>query len=271
MNRRRNDRGRVNSERWLVSYADLMTLLFSFFVVMYAFANAKKQQQGEVAAAIHAALQSMSIMPGKQSSVALNLPESMPAEVKAEVVSAAKAKDDLEQMRKQLTQSLSKEISHNTIAVKMTREGLVISLREAGFFGSGSATPKSESIPVLRDIAQRLTRSPYDMRVEGHTDDVPIHTTEFDSNWELSSARATRIARIFLDLNAITPDRLSAAGFAEYHPVASNDTAEGRALNRRVDLVILPRTSIDFTAPEPPKATGGWQKITDGDAAKNKQ
>ena len=95
----------------------------------------------------------------------------------------------------------------------------------------------------------QLGPTPYDLRIEGHTDNVPIHTAEFDSNWELSSARATRIARLFLDMKAIPADRLSAAGYAEFHPVASNDTAEGRAENRRVDLVVMPRTKINFAAP----------------------
>ena len=122
----------------------------------------------------------------------------------------------------------------------MGRDGLVISLREAGFFDSGSATPKPEALPTLRQIAAKLGDTPYDLRIEGHTDNVPIHNAEFDSNWELLSARATRIARLFLDMNAIPPGRLSAAGYAEYHPVAGNETPEGRAENRRVDLLSCP-------------------------------
>jgi chemotaxis protein MotB len=139
----------------------------------------------------------------------------------------------------------------------------VISLREAGFFASGSATPKPETLATLEQIATSLGRTPYDLRVEGHTDDIPIHNAEFDSNWELSSARATRIARIFLEMKAMPPGRISAAGYAEFHPVASNDTAEGRAENRRVDLVILPRTKIDLSTPGNAYSSGPWRKITD--------
>jgi chemotaxis protein MotB len=108
-----------------------------------------------------------------------------------------------------------------------------------------------------------LGRSPYDLRIEGHTDNIPIHNDEFDSNWELSSARATRIARLVLELKAIAPGRLSAAGYAEFHPVASNDSAGGRAENRRVDLVVLPRSKIDFSVPESPRSSGGWRRVTD--------
>ena len=166
-----------------------------------------------------------------------------------DVLSPAKVKDDLDHIRRELEQTLSNQVAQHTVSIQMGRDGLVISLREAGFFNSGSATPQPETLPTLRQIAASLGRTPYDLRIEGHTDNIPIHTAEFDSNWELSSARATRIARLFLDLKAIPPDRLSAAGYAEFHPVASNDTAEGRAENRRVDLVVLPRTKIDLSAP----------------------
>jgi chemotaxis protein MotB len=147
----------------------------------------------------------------------------------------------------------------------MGRDGLVISLKEAGFFDSGSATPHPQSMRVLREIAAVLSASPYDVRVEGHTDNVPIHTAEFNSNWELSSARATRIARVLLEMHAVRPDQLSAAGYAEFHPVDSNGTAPGRANNRRVDLVILPRSSVDLRSLSDPQSKGQWRKITDND------
>jgi len=116
-------------------------------------------------------------------------------------------------------------------------------------------------------VAASLSRTPYDLRIEGHTDNIPIHTSEFDSNWELSAARAARIARLFVDLKAMPPDRLSAAGYSEFHPVASNSTADGRAENRRVDLVVLPRTKINLSDPGlkasgMPHTTGSWRKIT---------
>jgi chemotaxis protein MotB len=148
----------------------------------------------------------------------------------------------------------------------MGRDCLVISLREAGFFASGSATPKPETLSTLRQIAASLGRTPYDLRIEGHTDNVPIHTSEFDSNWELSSARATRIARLFLDLKVISPERISAAGYSEFHPIVSNATLEGRAVNRRVDLIVLPRTRINLSTMESARPSGPWRKITDGDA-----
>jgi chemotaxis protein MotB len=180
-----------------------------------------------------------------------------------EVLAPARVRSDLDRIRRDLEQRLSNQVAQHTVSIKMGRDGLVISLREAGFFDSGSATPRAETVPTLRQIAASLAGSPYDMRVEGHTDNIPIHTAEFDSNWELSSTRATRIARVFLDMKSISPDRLSAAGFAEFHPVATNATAEGRAENRRVDLVVMPRTRIDLSVPEAPRSDGQWRKISD--------
>jgi chemotaxis protein MotB len=102
----------------------------------------------------------------------------------------------------------------------MGRDGLVISLREAGFFDSGSATPKPAALPTLRQIAARLGTTPYDLRIEGHTDNVPIHNAEFASNWDLSTARATAVAMMLLNESGVDPKRISIAGYAQYHPTA---------------------------------------------------
>jgi chemotaxis protein MotB len=269
--RARGRKTHVNHERWLVSYADFITLLFSFFVVLYAFAKADEKKRVEVTAAIDTAFRSMGVFgqvmakPGRAASVAGAEQPLVPMNIVMgeEIMSPARVRDDLENIRRDLSQRLSNQVAQHTVSIQMGRDGLVISLREAGFFDSGSATPRAETLPTLRQIAASLSRTPYDMRIEGHTDNIPIHTSEFDSNWELSSARATRIARVFLDLKTMPPDRISAAGFAEFHPVASNGTAEGRAENRRVDLVVLPRTRTNFAAEGLPQAPGGWRRIGD--------
>jgi chemotaxis protein MotB len=257
-------------DRWLVSYADFMTLLFALFVVLFAFAKADQKKQAQVTESVDAAFRSLGIFPessrlhskgvagGSEQAVA-----PMNIVMGEDVLAPAKVKDDLDQVRRELQQTLSNQVAQHTVSIQMGRDGLVISLREAGFFNSGSATPRPETLPTLRQIAASLGRTPYDLRIEGHTDNIPIHTAEFDSNWELSSARATRIARLFLDMHALPADRLSAAGYAEFHPVASNDAPEGRAQNRRVDLVVLPRTKINFALSETPRPTATWRKITD--------
>ena len=264
----------INQDRWMVSYADFITLLFAVFVVLYAFAKADQKKQVQLTDAIDSAFHSLGIFPNatrKPAKDATITGAEMPAipmniVMGEDVLSPARVKEDLEHLHRELEQRLSDQVATHTVSMKMGRDGLVISLREAGFFSSGSATPKPETLPTLRQIALSLGRTPYDLRIEGHTDNIPIHTAEFDSNWELSAARATHIARIFIDLKAIPPERISATGYSEYHPAAGNNTAEGRSENRRVDLVVLPRTKIDLSAPGTAYPTGPWRKITDDDA-----
>lgn len=261
-------RSRVSHERWLVSYADFITLLFAFFVVLYAFSKADRKKPAQISAAIDSAFQSLSIvssMPGSRSNMRQEeLPSSTSYHSGTEqATSAAEVQADLEQIRFDLQRRLSTQIKQRTVSVRLGRDGLVISLREAGFFDSGAATPRPETTSTLRQVAESLADSPYDVRVEGHTDTTPIHNSMFDSNWELSSARATHIARMLLQMRALSPEQISAAGYAEYHPIATNDTAEGRAENRRVDLVVMPRIALDISSRDNPENKSAWRKITD--------
>jgi chemotaxis protein MotB len=118
-------------------------------------------------------------------------------------------------------------------------DGLVISLREVGFFDSGSATLQARAKGAFSRIAELLLRHPHRVRIEGHTDNVPIHNSQFGSNWQLSTARATELVQLLINNYEFPPQRLSASGYAQYHPVASNDSADGRAQNRRVDVLVL--------------------------------
>jgi chemotaxis protein MotB len=273
MRRRYEPKNNVSHERWLVSYADFVTLLFAFFVVLYAFAKADQRRQAEVSQAIDTAFKSLGIFAYASpkpdavatSSASEQAPMPMNIVMGEDVLAPTQVRDDLKRIQRDLEQRLSNQVAQHTVAIHMGKDGLVISLREAGFFDSGSAMPRQESLDTMRQIAAELVQVPYDLRVEGHTDNVPIHTAQFASNWELSSARATNIARLLLALHAISPDRLSAAGYAEFHPVDTNDTSEGRAHNRRVDLVILPQTKINLSSSDPIDDSGPWHKITDGD------
>jgi chemotaxis protein MotB len=259
------NRSKVNHERWLVSYADFITLLFAFFVVLYAFANADQKKQMQVSAAIDSAFRSLSIAPTLVRTKPLDAGIQPATAARAyrgtELISTKKVQADLEHIRKELQRRLSAQIAHKAVSIELGSDGLVISLREAGFFGSGSATPRPETETTLRQIAEVLVSTPYDVRVEGHTDTMPIHNAEFDSNWELSSARAVRIARLLLQMHTISPQQLSAAGYAEYRPVADNNTADGRAENRRVDLVVMPRAFLDVSSPNTEDRNAGWRRI----------
>jgi len=264
---RKAPRSKVSHERWLVSYADFITLLFAFFVVLYAFAKADQKKHSQVSAAIDSAFQSLSIasaIPDSRSSTGTNELHASngPRYLAEQRSSAAQVQDDIEHIRRDLQRRLSTQIAQRTVSIQLGRDGLVISLREAGFFGSGAAIPLPETAATLHQIAESLADSHYDVRVEGHTDTVPIHNSEFDSNWELSSARATHIARMLLMMRAISPEQISVAGYAGYRPIATNDTADGRAENRRVDLVVMPRAVLEISSDDHSEDKSSWRKIT---------
>ena len=268
----------ASHERWLVSYADFITLMFAFFVVLYASSKADQKKQALVSQAIDSAFHTLGLFAkedanaGKLKNVSVfNQDKASPdtAIVPMNIVmgeqiwAPGKVREDLGRIQKQLQKLLSNQIADHTVSVQMGREGLVISLREAGFFSSGSATPHAATQPLLEEIGVLLGQTPYNLRIEGHTDNVPIHNAEFDSNWELSAARATRVARVFLGTKDVIPERVSAAGYAEFHPVASNETEGGRAANRRVDVVVLPRSAVNLAAPIAETDKRLWHRINE--------
>jgi chemotaxis protein MotB len=239
----------VHHDRWLVSYADFITLLFAFFVVLYASSRADQQKQTQIAHSIQSAFQVLGLFPSTPSArnPAIDPQAALPPVnmVVGDDLSISPAvQQDLQHLQAQLASLLSQQVAERVVSLKLGRDGLVVSLREAGFYDSGAALPHPQSKAALDRIASTIAATPYDIRIEGHTDNVPIHTAQFASNWELSTARATELARIFILDYQFAPARLSAAGYAEYHPVATNDTPEGRAQNRRVDIIVLPRISV---------------------------
>lgn len=261
-------RSRVTQDRWLVSYADFITLMFGFFVVLFAFSRADRNRQAQIIRSISTAfnVRSQSSQPvrnGPDAGVAAVGPmaASYPTGMVDDGRSLAQVRNELNLAQQDLETSLAGQIKSHSVSVFMGREGLVISLREAGFFASGSADPGTQTLPILREVAASLARNSLDLRIEGHTDSVPIHSSEFDSNWELSAARATRIARLLLNLNVVSPDRISAAGYAGYRPTASNASEAGRAENRRVELVMAPHSNLDFSRPNSPQVGGAWRRV----------
>lgn len=240
----------VHHDRWLVSYADFITLLFAFFVVLYASSKADQQKQTQIAHSIRSAFEALGVFPSPpraDSHPAPADPKDIPpvnVVLGDDLAASPEVQQDLHRLQTQLSGALAPQVAQHNVALHLGRDGLVISLRESGFYDSGSAIPHSQVKPTLDKLAATIGAAPYDIRIEGHTDNAPIHTPQFASNWELSTARATELAKIFIVNDHFAPARLSAAGFAEYHPVASNDTAEGRSQNRRVDIIILPRISV---------------------------
>jgi chemotaxis protein MotB len=237
----------VNHERWLVSYADFITLLFAFFVVLFASSQSDKKKQVKLSAAMQSAFTPLgtfdahSKIPPLSDISGAAVSDTAPAALTPPLPSTSRLETP-EETQKRLTKFLAEQVAAGnirpgSITMRITPDGLVISLHEAGFFPSGSAEVRAASIPVLSLLAATLPAGP--LRVEGHTDNVPIHTAQFATNWELSTTRATAIARLLLEHGPIDPVNLSAAGYAEFHPVASNATEDGRTQNRRVDIILL--------------------------------
>jgi chemotaxis protein MotB len=271
--KKHKNKAHVNHERWLVSYADFITLMFAFFVVLYASSQADKKKQAEVSQSINQAFQALGLFQAaalnahaNANGYATSHSQTPTAVVLRDELNASPAvREDMERIERELQGKLANQIAQHVIAMHIGREGLVISLREAGFYDSGAATPHTASMSSLDSIASSLDTVPYDLRIEGHTDNIPIHNQQFDSNWELSTTRATKLAEFFIVRHQFRPARLSASGFAEYHPVTTNATAEGRGQNRRVDIIVLPKVTppsdIDVQAADLPARQASPQPV----------
>ena len=269
MRRRKRHPEHVNHERWLVSYADFITLLFAFFVVLYSSAQVDKRRVGQLAMAIQVAFQQMGIFDASNTKPAALTSEPMPfsrvqmvenaprVQALGRLVSQPKGelgatpdRPNMDDIQKDLEKSLSRQIEKHTVTVTPTKEGIVVSLSEVGFFDSGSTVLRPGAEATLTDFVRVIASRRVRIRIEGHTDNIPIHNGRFDSNWELSTSRATEIIKVFISRYGMAPNRLSASGYGEYYPVSPNDTPEDRAKNRRVDLVIL--NSYADSGPELP-------------------
>jgi chemotaxis protein MotB len=251
----------VSQDRWLVSYADFVTLLFAFFVVLYASAQMDRQRAVRLSDAIRSAFQQLGVFQNNAAQAG-GAPDSLPtpkhpAAPEAPPIAARNnsSPEEFNAIRTELESALANEIKHNDVALHLEPDGLVVSLREMGFFDSGSASIKPGAENAFGRVARILRAHSSSVRIEGHTDNVPIHTSQFASNWELSTARATGLVKSLIEQYGLSADRLSAAGYAEFHPVSNNNSIQGRQLNRRVDVVILRPSKAMHASTEAPSTT----------------
>lgn len=262
----------ANHERWLVSYADFITLLFAFFTVLYAISSVDSKKMGKLVMAMQMAFDVQGFA-GKDAKIGMATSENassvqeqlnegiMPpssvasskriSEGNKKSNSVEAQKIAIEIVKSRVEEAIKDEKLKEKVSIKKEDRGLVISLAEQGFFDSGRAYVRAQAEPVLYKIASSLMGLPNLIRIEGHTDNMPISTPQFPSNWELSTSRATFIIQYFISNFPFPPESLSAAGYGEYRPVASNDTPEGRAKNRRVDIVILSELTALREEPKP--------------------
>jgi chemotaxis protein MotB len=237
-----------NHERWLVSYADFVTLLFAFFVVM--FAASQKNEAKQVSASVREALAherlsdaiSTALGHGKRRvDKSPVVPDPIPAQEPPPTTTAGLERQpaDLTKSLAKLQQALDAELKSGKVQIRMDARGITVSLREAAFFDSGDSKVQVSSLPILEKIAAVVRDLPNSLRLEGHTDSKPIHNSRFRGNWDLSTARAIAMLELLRDRFEIPTGRMAVAGYAENVPADNNETEQGRAHNRRVDLVIL--------------------------------
>ena len=269
-----------NHERWLVSYADFITLLFAFFVVMFATSQTDKAKAQQVADSVKKALDGDSfksvvnvILGGTidnkgQGNAQLKGPGGAMPAVKVQEPSNAQIAELLPSLHV-LSKELEQEIKSGKLQLSMGARGLTISFTQAALFPSGEDVVASDTSTTIQKIATAINQIPNPVRMEGHTDAVPIHNSRFRSNWELSAARSIALLEMLTSLG-VSKDRLSIAGYADTAPLDNNLTEEGRQKNRRVDIIILNETGVkgepERPAPvqpppvEPPKPAGPAKK-----------
>lgn len=227
-------------DRWLVSYADFVTLLFALFVVLFALSYHHKGISA-MSDVIRGGFESLKA--GPSETAAKPRPEDHPAPkaaaLKAPAPPAASTQYDSTKLTSELNGVFGDSIAKREIVMQPTHDGLIISLRELGFFDSGDARLLPAAADKLKSAAGVLIAHGLEVRVEGHSDDQPIHNALFQSNWELSTARAMSVLTMLVEEANFPPNRISVAGYGAFRPVASNDTPEGRRMNRRVDLVVI--------------------------------
>ncbi len=275
----------VNHERWLVSYADLLTLLFAFFVVLFASSVSDKKKTAQMAAAMQTAFTEHGTFEAHASSPPLESgggnSQGTPAPLMDSVqaspgttgntsgqgtgsghgTAAAKA------VQQRMQKALGAALANGSASIHQEAEGLTISLHEAGFFGSGAAAINPKTAALLAEIAATLPDR--DLRVEGHTDNMPIHSDRYNSNFELSTARAAAIAEVLISRSHISPARFSLAGYGPFRPVTGNDTAAGRAQNRRVDIVLLGTGTVPAPNGTQPNKPNGSPHLAAGTPGKS--
>lgn len=236
-----------NTERWMVSYADFVTLLFAFFVVMYAISSVNEGKYRVLSDTLTEAFQKQPKSPnpiqiGTPSTASLATQTPTVVSIEMPIKRSAEPFQNYEQAMQQIAETVSKAvqplIDKDLIKVKQDKLWVEVEMNTSILFPSGSAQLAEQAYPALRDLANVLKTLPNHIDVEGHTDNLPIKTEIFPSNWELSASRAASVVHLFAT-NGVDPERMSAIGYGEFRPAADNNTDNGRLKNRRVKVVIL--------------------------------
>ncbi len=237
------------TERWLLSYADFMTLLLAFFIIMYASSQISQAKFIQIAQSFKTALGggqsiigSSSLADIKQTPQLIQknyITQTTPSSNSTATAGNQQEQNTLKQLQQQINAYIDANNMQNSVSTQIDDTGLLIRIQDALAFDSGQANIKPEWIGHLSDISKMLNTINNYIRIEGHTDNVPINTPQFQDNLALSCARAENVYRVFATQGGINPARMSADGYGDTRPIADNSTDAGKAKNRRVDIIVL--------------------------------
>jgi len=237
MARNRKNKNKDNTEsNWMTTFSDMMTLLMTFFVLLYSMSTIDAQK---FKAAVSSLRENMGILSGGRTMTEQPMVES--GSMGSEITPSPH--QNLTVARQEIQQYVQEKNLQDRVNMEMTQRGLVVRFTGQILFEVGEAKIRNEGRDVLDKVATVLKEMPNNVMIEGHTDNLPIATEEFPTNWELSTARATEVIKYFIEDPGINPKRLSAAGYSKYRPIKPNNSPENRALNRRVEVVILNTTN----------------------------
>ncbi|MGE1117154.1 flagellar motor protein MotB [Bacillus altitudinis] len=243
--RKKHDHEDHVDESWLIPYADLLTLLLALFIVLFASSSIDAAKYEQMAKSFNVVftggtgVMDQSSMQSTEETENSNQTKKSAEEEEAK----AKARDQavLTKVKKQVDSFIADKKLGSKLETKLTDEGLLITIEDSIFFDSGRAVIRSQDVPLAKEISKLLVINPArDIVISGHTDNVPIRNSEFESNWYLSAIRAVNFLNILLENSNLDQENFSTKGYGEFKPIASNDTAEGRSKNRRVEVLILP-------------------------------
>lgn len=242
-----------NLERWLVSYADFITLLFAFFVVMYALSSLNEgkyrimadsmvqafKKEEDSSAMVHLGAKYNQILQGQGMPIGVGMPKREETDPKK-----AQVREEMKQIANKVLETMQPLVQSGQVKVTQSSKGITLEINASVLFSSGDARLQPSSFKLLSAVAKELAKIDNPIQVEGHTDNIPIKSEYFPSNWELSSARAGSVVRLFVE-QGVAPARLEAIGFADNRPLDTNVTPEGRARNRRVNVMILDAKAVN--------------------------